>query len=493
MSKPELVASEIAPSPKVLRSRRIQLDDFAPGKVYATVEHGRLSVDQAQVANISIFGLGVILPAVSMDGQDSLFRVGDVLRSIKVFYEDSCIYDGRAVVLHVEAQNSGIRLGLSTGDRHIDLPVLYRKSTSQGFLERWQQAFTDSERDDFPTYAKEAVLGLAAYMRECKAFLDQEEALLKVEDDYTRRQTLEDYLQQIKPQVLQRLYEFSNRITQCLELVPVEEHPTFRAFCQKHLLDLYLESPMARRSYEKPLGYAGDYEVMNMLYRDHAEGDSLFAKILNVYLTESDAAMANSNRLTYLGEWIRTILGERNGKGTVSLASVGCGPAREIVTLLKEYPELGKRLEVTLIDQDERAIRFCEKTLSHWIEKTGIKMRFVRESISRILVAKRLPERLGRFDFIYSAGLFDYLNDKNFSSLSQVLYDALLPKGLMAIGNVAKGNPSQGIMEFVLEWFLLHRSKEDLVSLVSGLEPKAARVEVGAEPLGLNLFLLVRR
>ena len=40
------------------------------------------------------------------------------------------------------------------------------------------------------------------------------------------------------------------------------------------------------RAYTKPLGYAGDYEVVNMMLRDPFEGDSLFAKVINSVFLE---------------------------------------------------------------------------------------------------------------------------------------------------------------------------------------------------------------
>lgn len=94
---------------------------------------------------------------------------------------------------------------------------------------------------------------------------------------------------------------------------------------------------------------------------------------------------------------------------------------------------------------------------------------------------------------IYSAGLFDYLSDRTFRGLLGALYQALVPGGLLAIGNFSAGNPSRWMMEYFVDWFLIHRSPEQLRAHAAALNPTPASVDVDAEPLGVNLFLLVRR
>jgi hypothetical protein len=46
-------------------------------------------------------------------------------------------------------------------------------------------------------------------------------------------------------------------------------------------------------------------------------------------------------------------------------------------------------------------------------------------------------------------------------------------------------------MEYCLDWFLIHRSHEELHAFAKELQPEPSRVEVDAEPLGVNLFLRV--
>ena len=77
--------------------------------------------------------------------------------------------------------------------------------------------------------------------------------------------------------------------------------------------------------------------------------------------------------------------------------------------------------------------------------------------------------------------------------LAAALYEALVPDGLMVIGNVAVQNPSRYMMEYFSDWFLIHRAPADFKHHAEALKPPPHMAEVDAEPLGINLFLLVRK
>jgi hypothetical protein len=72
-------------------------------------------------------------------------------------------------------------------------------------------------------------------------------------------------------------------------------------------------------------------------------------------------------------------------------------------------------------------------------------------------------------------------------------YEYLNPGGEMIIGNFASGNPSRKIMEILGDWFLVHRTPDELknFALQAGIPP--SKIEVASEPLGINLFLRLRK
>ena len=53
----------------------------------------------------------------------------------------------------------------------------------------------------------------------------------------------------------------------------------------------------------------------------------------------------------------------------------------------------GRRsLEAALIDQEERVLRYCERTLSPLAIRTGARLRFIRESVRRLVLHNEIPE-----------------------------------------------------------------------------------------------------
>jgi SAM-dependent methyltransferase len=74
------------------------------------------------------------------------------------------------------------------------------------------------------------------------------------------------------------------------------------------------------------------------------------------------------------------------------------------------------------------------------------------------------------------------------SRLITELYRHLNPGGCLVIGNFGPYNPQRFKMEYGAEWFLIHRSEEELKDLARGL-PEDVRLSVEKEPEEVNLFL----
>ncbi len=468
-----------------LRARRVRIEELQLEGLSGSARHGTLGLIDTHVEDLSLTGAALVIT----DGvqRAGLVLTGDRLERLRIVCRDSVLYEGDAHVRRVAERGNDLVLGIELQSSTIDFSELYRLGTRHSFSERLD-ALVEANEDVVSNDFKLWVNNQRTALEKLKSFLDFEERALDNLDLFTRQQTLRTYLEEIGPRVVERLNQASRELTQLVSGLPEEHHTAYRNYYKAELHHLALHSPFMKRAYSKPLGYAGDYEMMNMLYRDHAEGDSLFGQALNLYATQEPAAQANINRLQYLGDKIRAAI---EARGHVRLASIGCGPARELAALLDKSPELGRYLDVALIDQEERVLVYCERTLSPLAVKTGVKLRFIRESVRRLLTAKKLKDTLGECDLIYSAGLFDYLNVRSFSALLSGLYDALGPSGHLCVGNVALHNPTRYFMEYALDWFLIHRSPAELVEFANALKPAPIRVEVDAEPTGVNLFLRI--
>jgi extracellular factor (EF) 3-hydroxypalmitic acid methyl ester biosynthesis protein len=251
------------------------------------------------------------------------------------------------------------------------------------------------------------------------------------------------------------------------------------------LIDL---SPFAARCFHKPLGYAGDFEMMNMVYRNESLGDTLFGRSLSRVLLDSDAGQAVRHRAHYLVGKITAAAARGGPHRPVRILSVAAGPAMELQLILRKDPALlrAERAEVALLDQDAGALRHAREQIHALAAQAGVEvtLRCLNTSI-RTVIAQGLNDS---YDLIYSAGLFDYLEDRTARAAGVRLVDALAPGGTAVIGNFGVANPARPLMELILDWPLHHRSASDLRRLFADI---GTGMTIEQEATGVNLFAVI--
>jgi extracellular factor (EF) 3-hydroxypalmitic acid methyl ester biosynthesis protein len=473
-----------------LRSNRLLLQGLLADQVLASALHTPLGRIEGHALDLSLHGARILVE--SGNCLDQSVMLGDRLDNVELVCGGAVIYRGAGTVVRTHVKDGALELAIDLEDAGIDLDAVYRSSARKSASERWTRTRMVGESAVVSPKFRAWVSDLTGFLEGARAFLDSEELTMETWDLATRNVVSDELLRAVAPDIIERLNLADHELRDLVSDLPKDSHADYRAFCHKHLGPYLSCSPFLHRARSKPLGYAGDYEMMNMLYRNHAEGSSLFGKAMNLYATRSPVAQANINRIKFLGEKIDDAIA-RSASGRVRIASIGCGPAQEITSFLVNRPELGHRIEVTLIDQEERAISYCERTLAPVAARTNAKVRVIRESIRRLLTDARLAQTLGTCDLIYSAGLFDYLNERTFVALLGTLYSAVRDGGVLAIGNVAAHNPNRWTMEYFTEWFLNHRTPEELREYVKVLSPAPRSVDITSEPLGVNLFLIAQR
>ena len=134
------------------------------------------------------------------------------------------------------------------------------------------------------------------------------------------------------------------------------------------------------------------------------------------------------------------------------------------------------------VDMDENAITYAQNVCQNL---TTDQITFHHSNIFRF-------KNDQNYDLIWSAGLFDYLDDKKFIFLFKHLLTMLNPGGTIIIGNFSPANTARQYMEFG-EWFLYHRDEEELASLARQCGPDNDCITVEQEPEGVNLFLVVNK
>lgn len=175
------------------------------------------------------------------------------------------------------------------------------------------------------------------------------------------------------------------------------------------------------------------------------------------------------------------------------LLSVACGPANEISDIFSDAGDFAK-YHITLLDQDSNAITEATNNIAEAEKRYNIKatVRYQHSSIGVFLKPNKVLDSLGKFDFIYSMGLYDYLDDKTAGMLSKSLYDLLEPDGTLLLGNYTTLSTQNLIcMEYLCDWRLVYRSPQEFVKLLS--TSCSQDVVVGLEPSGTQMFLRAKK
>jgi hypothetical protein len=259
---------------------------------------------------------------------------------------------------------------------------------------------------------------------------------------------------------------------------------------------------MYRRVYEKPLGYAGDYQLMIYYFTDTFSGDTLYDRFLHFTGQNYPHSYAILARERLTREAVRSVIARGKAARVVSLA---CGPAIELQRLLGEIDEIEEPLELILIDQDEQTMHYCHDAVSRKIvsrhqERQGlIQLNCLHLSIRQIIKPKDETEKrfvasvLKDVDLIYSIGLYDYLPETVARALTTKLYTMLVPGGRLLIANFRECPVSTWLGEYVLSWHLDYRTPETMLGLTTRLSPEPAKKEVILDDTELCMFLDIVR
>lgn len=341
---------------------------------------------------------------------------------------------------------------------------------------------------------KVIVSDLRDFLEQTKRDLDAEELKFRYEE--SRMQVIDDselihIAERIVTGYINKAVAGMNQLV--APFTPAE-HTVHRNYFQRHLHPLLLLSPFVSRAYQKPLGCPGDYQMMNMIYGDHDQGESLFACLLNRYSCRVMAARAVAGRVPYLvGKIGRTIDRVLKKKEEVPIASIGAGPAKEIQELMKSNSK-GDQCHVSLVDMVPEALTYCREKMFNLRLATGSRMRidFLNRSVRDLIRSPHALDSLAGQELLYTIGLFDYLPFHVARHVVQKLYGLLSEGGELIVGNFDVSNDSRYYMEYAAEWFLLYRTREEMLDLACGL-PAGAEASIESDEEGAQLYLIIKK
>jgi extracellular factor (EF) 3-hydroxypalmitic acid methyl ester biosynthesis protein len=247
------------------------------------------------------------------------------------------------------------------------------------------------------------------------------------------------------------------------------------------------------RSFAKPLGYAGDYEMVNMMLAAPDRGSNTYARIINTAHLSVGPAAAHRNRIDILVEHLLEEARKAKKEARpLRVLNVGCGPAVEIERFVRSS-ELSDNCQFELMDFNEPTLVYTRQRLETARREChrSTELTWQKKSIHELLreARKRDQAEQPRYDLVYCAGLYDYLTDRVCTLLTRLFYGLVAPGGLVVATNVHPANPVRYYMDFLVEWHLEYRDTEQMLSLATGLGATHAYTD----STGVNVFVEIRK
>ncbi len=293
------------------------------------------------------------------------------------------------------------------------------------------QTITRARSEPAPGEFETAMLDLAVYHSAMERLVTSGAPAAKiVREAFERLQALR---QKYHPAVWLRLVEAA------------QNHP---------VAEYFLADPITHHSFEKPRGYSGDAGLLDLIYGHQSAQQSVdlaSPQGRDVYdqTWPAPAAAAVRERRELLTQEVDRVA--QRLPGEAEILTIAAGHLRE-ANASRGLQERQIRRWIAL-DQDPMSVGTMTRD---W---AGTVVDVIDGSVRGLL---RGDYKLGQFDLIYAAGLYDYLPRAVAIKLTRRCMAMLKPGGSFLYANFAQGISDAGYMEVYMDWQLLLRDDADM-------------------------------
>ena len=254
--------------------------------------------------------------------------------------------------------------------------------------------------------------------------------------DLTLRAIESGQLSHAYPMLAGKLFaDYADPVRRTASRCALHEHP---------LHDVLMEDPYTARAALKPRGYAGDAELIDLIYDQRpplgssSRAVSMFSNSIAFPVSEAVRQRRDYAEGRLSAAWA-------DGKRICALA---CGHLREADALIGQ--DVGN---IFAVDQD---------ALSLNVVRTNHGRTVHAEEANVIHFLRNAAKSGQRFDFIYTLGLTDYFDMRAMSLLYRLMKACLAPGGEIMLANFLPGHLAIGWMDAVMDWHLIYRDEADL-------------------------------
>ena len=438
-----------------------------------------------QLHDISLGGIAVL----AKDSADAELEVGDVV-PVTIHQGAFPIFQSDARVCRTESNFLGSKIAFNFLNSFVEFDkLLNRNAEAQVALKA--SLFSPEKSARVPRDYRALCADALSMLRSYRVLLDQNSVLAGqfshgIDKDRGFDACEAHLIEQWRP-----LWLMGNDIARSV-MNERESRQTTKEFTELVLTPEMRQGAIWDRSYIKPLGYPGDFEMMNQVYDWQRLGGGVYEML--VHRVGLEVAECIRTRMEVVKGKIADIVRAKTGGEPARVLSLGCGPAREVELFLASPDAVQARAAFTLIDQEQAALsQAYERTYPSVLKSQGdIKVQCLNISFTNILRGTSGIHKLPPQDLVYSVGLLDYLTDRRAGQLVHRLYNILAPGGTLIIGNMNE-TPLSNLwpMEFIADWTLQYRTHDQMMAWVDGLNAAEAWTET--EPTERVRLLYVRK
>ena len=251
-----------------------------------------------------------------------------------------------------------------------------------------------------------------------------------------------------------------NELQLIRDSLTIDEEESLKINFRLIMSPIIFQSQFCKYSNIKPRGYTGDFGAMELIWNAQNNeklkfrGTSELGKKINAVTLSMDNCVANGKRVWLLKKFI-------DQYKNANIASIGSGSGIEII----EHYKTNKTNNFTLFDQDPMSYALFSHKLKTLDSALSKKTEFKKGNVYKSVLQDK-----SEYSFIYSSGLFDYLNMDSAIKLAKILWGKVKSGGQLLITNAHPDNPTKLWMEYVGDWWLLYKTKQEMESISNALE-----------------------
>ena len=248
------------------------------------------------------------------------------------------------------------------------------------------------------------------------------------------------------------------------------------------------QSVLNTRILEWPKGYQGDNDTLEHLYKGYPISENLLGKYIDLYAISRTLGVGIRERKEKLKDLLVKEMFSHKTPSFKNILNVGCGSSKELYDIGLQLNELNGK--ITCIDFDADALHFSEVTIaSRQIDMK--KFDFKKLNVLKLIDHEYMYNTLGKFDIIYSVGLFDYIQDKGLLKIFESLFLNLNNNGKI----IASFKDSDHYSTFDYHWLgnwdgFYQRTKAEVLQLLQEALPGIKIQVVNSAIKAINYFII---